>query len=381
MSYVRRRGLYWFVNKSLFLLILFALSVLVFRIVCLLGLMHKNLAMVALTYAMSGEYMPGMYEAEERISRSLLWESHDPGANAAMALVLSTLRDESAALPYWEVAWRKGTRPIDGLRLGLAYESIGRPELAVSVWRKAGADRYFVTVGTNLMNTGRFDESRLNFERALKVQGCNLQAQERLGRLYLALGESQKAYRIYKEALSCDGGLEVADLHYGLAASLFQQFRQSQSEEQPDRAALNVIVDHLHQALALDPQDGKAYILLAQVLLDKGAREEALSVYEKGYREVQKFFITPPDSFTVHINLGILYWKDKANHAGAEAEFRRAIAVLPADPRGYLYLGDLLLEECRLDEAYQAFQKAAQRGTDISQRLELLKRAASDCGS
>lgn len=81
----------------------------------------------------------------------------------------------------------------------------------------------------------------------------------------------KKTYRVYSRALNGDGGWqqEEANLHYGLAVSIFQQIREGKPRES---ITLEWAIDHLNRGLALDPRHGKAYILLAQVLLDTGAR-------------------------------------------------------------------------------------------------------------
>lgn len=301
------------------------------------------------------------------------------GANAALGVAIGLTEGKIVALPYWKSAWELGQRPHDGLHLGLAYETLDRLDLATRFCRDAGADMFFATVGIDLMNAGHPAESRVYLERVLKIRGSDVQIQNHLGRIYLALGNNQDAYRVYSEALGCVGGNLIPDLHYDLAASLFQKFRQSLSQNQADWVLLDQTIAYLDQSLTLDPHHAMAYILKAQALLDRGDRAEAFNVYQEGYQNAREFFTVSPDSFTVHINLGLLYWKDKNDDEAAKKEFERAIAVHPTDPQGYLYLGNLMLKACYLEEARELYRAAQEHGADISAEVRALASRSIYC--
>jgi tetratricopeptide (TPR) repeat protein len=340
---------------------------------------YENLGVVNLIQGMNYNSRASLAEATAMLKQALRWIPTHTGANAALGVASGLTEGKIVALPYWKSAWEFGQRPPDGLRLGLAYETLDQLDLATRIWRDARADVFFATVGIDLLNRGRPGESRVYLERVLKIRECDVQVQNYLGRIYLALGNNQDAHRVYSEALRCAGGVLSADLHYGLAASLFQQFRQRVSQNEADWMLLDQVIAYLDQTLTLDPHYAMAYILKAQVLLDRGDREGAFSVYQQGYQNARGFFTVSPDSFTAHINLGLLYWKDKNDNEAAKKEFERAIAVLPTDPRGYLYLGNLMLETCQLEEVRALYKAAQERGADISTELGSLASRSTYC--
>jgi len=92
-------------------------------------------------------------------------------------------------------------------------------------------------------------------------------------------------------------------------------------------------LDEIQRALAENPKDPIAHVMLGVAQYWNGLVDESISSYKTAVE-------LDPDDAEPHVLLGISYaWKD--DQAGAEREFRRAIELDPTRPVTYMNLGSI----------------------------------------
>jgi len=111
----------------------------------------------------------------------------------------------------------------------------------------------------------------------------------------------------------------------------------------------------LDRALEVNPADAHAHAYRGTFLYALLRKEEAMEAW-------QRSLALEPNA-VVYRNVGRALWKDKEDYAGAEAAYRKAIALAPNDHRLYVDLYDVL--------------KA--KGAPAEERVALLEKAPQHC--
>jgi len=125
---------------------------------------------------------------------------------------------------------------------------------------------------------------------------------------------------------------------------------------------------YAHQVTEKDPQDTTAWMMIAEVELQRGNLEAGRAALEK----------IPPDKVTnpqPYLNIGILAINAKKPEEAVPA-FDRAIAIKPDLPDAYYYRGLARMQLKKNAEAKADFQKAlelAPDGPDAKDIRDLLK--------
>ena len=141
-----------------------------------------------------------------------------------------------------------------------------------------------------------------------------------LAECYSAVGQDADAEQTAMEALKLAG--EDGSLHY-LAGKI-----------QRARGQLDQAIDHLSDAIRLEPANVEAYLELAQAHVDLRQYEQAVRVY-------QQATIVCPDDHRPYYQAGMLL-KDGADFAAAEIMLKEASSLMPADLNIRSQLGALM---------------------------------------
>ncbi|HWR97266.1 MAG TPA: O-antigen ligase family protein [Candidatus Methanoperedens sp.] len=148
-----------------------------------------------------------------------------------------------------------------------------------------------------------------------------------------------------------------ASYHRAFGSRLFQSFLRGEAGEETLREALF----HLNYAAALNPNQYQYAINLAEASISlarlappgRERLEEALAHYRRAAA-------LAPHQYAIQIEIGLL--ADRLGDAtGAEAAFRRAVAIEDYALRGWYDLGTFLARHGRMDEAREAFATGAAR--------------------
>lgn len=229
--------------------------------------------------------------------------------------------------------------------LAQALEAQDKPNDAAPIWVRflatdsANADLIERVVNA-LSRGGNAAAARPIIDRGTEQHPDNLMLLKLRWLVHLAVNDWKGATETGERLLARDPASQGdADFHARLATAY-------RSDSQPVRA-LGVAA----QATAKFPNHAPLYIVYLQLL--RAENEAALS------RGLAVF----PEHAELHV-LAAQTLKSAGNIAAAVAETRKALAVNPRLPRGYLQLAQLELDAGNVDSAYAAIEVASKHGED-----------------
>ena len=160
----------------------------------------------------------------------------------------------------------------------------------------------YYSLGSAMMEEGRFEEARTELERALALDSDFVEARFKLGDTLTNLGRGDLA------------------------------------------------LDHLRHAIRLDPQHAGAHTVLGSALMEQGLREEAATHY------LQAIEIDPQQA-AAYNNLAVLLARG-GRMADAIPYWEKALELSPTDVEARTNLALVLLALGRVDEARAHYQRA-----------------------
>ena len=200
---------------------------------------------------------------------------------------------------------------------------------------KLEAER-LIAEGNKAENTGKLEEAcelyRAAISRAPELPAAHLN----LGVGLEAVGNAEGAREAYERVLELDRSNAFAHYNLGKLCFLGRDFPAAEK--------------HLRAALKAKPDFADAYIVLSSLHDAKDDFAEAASLLEHALRH-------RPDYAGAWYNYATALVKlDRI--ADAEAAARKTIEFDPEFFRGYIFLGDLLRTDARLEEAVEMFGRA-----------------------
>jgi CHAT domain-containing protein/Tfp pilus assembly protein PilF len=237
----------------------------------------------------------------------------------------------------------------------------------------------FVTnnIGALLLDQGDLEEALPYFERSLKIKRANgsladqISTISNLAEAHRRLGQFAQAGNSLKESIGlCEKLHDSQCRGKNLNNLAMLEFNQGN---------FTLAAQHVREAISLlDPADLPGLqVNLARVLNASGKTGEALEPARNGLQGAQRMGIQEDERRGWHV-LGLIA-RDRGNLAEAEADFYRSIEVLEsirADVAGdeitaqryfednsgpYLSLVEVLVEQRKLDAAFQASERAKAR--------------------
>ncbi len=183
-----------------------------------------------------------------------------------------------------------------------------------------------------------------------------------LGDLYRRLWRPREAVDVFLRALSATRG-EPVELHREIAVTYAEIH------------AWESALEHVDRSLALAPFHPPTLYTKAMVLSQRGARNEALRLYE-GLLEGE------PDNAMLHFRIGELH-ESMNRTKQAERAYRRAIALDPAAAGARFRFGKLLFASGRAKQAERELARAvalsrthAESHLELAHALDALERSA-----
>jgi serine/threonine-protein kinase len=147
--------------------------------------------------------------------------------------------------------------------------------------------------------------------------------------------------------------------------------------------AIKASSEHFSRALRLDPNYASAHAGLASVLVlfpEYGVTTRADSAIEAMKAAAAKALALDSTQVSAHLALGYgakVYGRD---FAGAEAAYRRALAINRNSPEGNHWFGELLMERGRFQEAREALQASVSRDSLAPASVAMLAMAVFRIG-
>jgi tetratricopeptide (TPR) repeat protein len=206
--------------------------------------------------------------------------------------------------------------PAAYIGLGVLYEAVGRPDLAVETLEQLRA------IAPNAPGLHcRLAEAALGAED-----------------LTLARAEGEKAVK---------AGTDPVRAHsvYGITLVRFRAWESAAT--------------HLRKAIELAPNDIEVPLVLMEAYLQQSAYDKAIAL---GETYSTKF----PQSARMHYRLGLAYTRVPGKTGQAVAQLKAAIQAEPTWFEPYAELGRTLKSAGRRDEALSAFEKAWERNPRVA---------------
>ena len=164
------------------------------------------------------------------------------------------------------------------------------------------------------------EEAIRHLEAALTIYPRFLQAELKLGTLYMDLGRWDKAERALKQALEIDP--KTVNASFALGEVYFREKKYDEAEKV------------LQGALAVEPKSARAHFTLARTYWEKvsGVKDESQwrPPLEKSYQEVKIALELDPNLADAHLLKGNLYFKVRR----AEDALHEFEEYLRLDPKG-----------------------------------------------
>ncbi|MCX8052722.1 MAG: tetratricopeptide repeat protein [Armatimonadetes bacterium] len=214
----------------------------------------------------------------------------------------------------------------DGLALFNAGDwTRAASELVLAASRQPNDATVRLTAGVALANIKRYAEAAAQFRSAARIEPNGILPHLLLDGVYAEMGNHAESRRSRDEA--------------------DRILRRGQAFGTPTSS------DYvLTKSLQRYPQNAIAHLLLGDLYQLQGKLGTARRYYERASELAPKW--TKP-----LINLGVADLK--INPQTAEQRLRRAIEMDPSNLRAYLWLGDALLEQRKIDQAIDAYERAA----------------------
>ncbi len=161
-------------------------------------------------------------------------------------------------------------------------------------------------------------------------------------------GDLQGAYKEYEEALRLDPRFPEA--HNAIALLFHLTFKR------PEEA-----IGHYKEALEIRPGFSEAKVNLANVYLDQGRYDEAITLYEQVLNDI--LYVTP---YIAQTNLGWALYKKGNARKGIEST-KAAVTTNPKFCLGFRNLGIMLDEQGQQDESCRYFAKFQESCPDVAE--------------
>lgn len=260
-------------------------------------------------------------------------------------------------------AYRKALaiRPKDAqteLNLGIAYFKSGKLPQAIAPLRSAAAAfgdnaQIDTLLGMSLFGTGKYSEAATHLQRASTADPGNTDLEQVLAQSYLYGRQYEKAklefermlvrnpdsvnvHMLLGEAYDASGQLEPAikefqtaaqkgdlpNLHFGLGYLLWKDRKYDQAEAE------------FGKELHTDPQNYQALAYLGDILIKRGATEEARKCLRRSIAIHDSIWLT-------HFHLGVMAQEEK-RYGDAITELRRAVALNGSRPEPHYRLAQVL---------------------------------------
>jgi tetratricopeptide (TPR) repeat protein len=245
--------------------------------------------------------------------------------------------------------------------------------------------------GKRLFNAGQYEKAKAIFIHVLKSNSDDDEANHFLGRIYLHAGDFDHAQEYLERAVEIDEG--NIDYHLWLGNVYREKARRASflsagrwagkwkaalerafEIDSKNLEARRRLINYYLNAPAIcggDKEKGKSLAEETIAINEVQGRLLLASAYQQTQKvelavaEYQKVLNTDSQNGAAYNALGYIFLRQK-DYDAAEQNFKKYIAVAPADPNSYDSLGDYYAERGRMDEAMPQYQKALETDSTFS---------------
>ena len=219
-----------------------------------------------------------------------------------------------------------------------------------TIARNPGCWVAYGSLGDVYLREGRLAEAVASYQKAIAIDGSNVESHNDLGVALLHEGRLEEASAQFQAAVAMEPGNSEA--HNNLGNILYREHRLAEAQVEYRRA------------LRADPMDGRAHFNLGNVLMRTGRVAEAVAEYTRAVE------LSPEDA-DMHANLAASLTQS-GRDADAIREYEEALRLDPANPGAHLNLGALYLKRGNLDAAIGQFRvEVGLNDRDMDARFDL----------
>src|ERR1700733_1409075 len=296
-------------------------------------------------------------------------------------------------------------------RWGMAYQEAGDPVNALNRFRQAQKEKDVYPIRTKIAESEyaahQYSAGDIDYERAILQNPYPSGELENWGRSLVDQGRVRRAQEVLRRAVAADYGNTSAHLRLatllkrtGATAESETEFRRAievaaypsgvlkeQASVEGSMGQTRSAIEHLKQAIALDPENSDARVTLARQLFQLGWNQ----IGESELSIAAETSLTPA---SVHVEWGEMLYAKRA-FSDAERHFARAVELTPtrieawdgmirsrreqrryqdaadavsalmrlnlADPRVYSTAASYFRSVAKYDDALQTYERAALR--------------------
>ncbi|GAA5880681.1 hypothetical protein JCM3774_002793 [Rhodotorula dairenensis] len=193
------------------------------------------------------------------------------------------------------------------------------------------------------MELGKPDEAMGDFDRALEIDPENADVFYHRGQVYFITGEFDRAIQEYRRSSELDPSYIFCHIQLAVA-----QYKAGSTQK-----AL-VLFDRLVEK---NPRNADVYNYYGELLLDQQRFQDAVDAFDKAI-EIAKD--QTPRNVLPMVNKALAIFQHRQDFATAERICREAITIDPQCDVGVATLAQLLLQQNKVHEAVEMFEKAAE---------------------
>jgi tetratricopeptide (TPR) repeat protein len=218
-----------------------------------------------------------------------------------------------------------------------------------------------VTRGAMLFELRRYEDARVDLERAIRERPSSGLAHYYLGALQRSTGDLEAAQASASKAVElmpAETEISMEAAQYAPKASALHLLAEIQTELGMDAEPT------LRLVLAIEPLHASAHYLLARSLLGRGQKEaadEELALFDRIKRA------------DPHVALGIDLSRIEGRSQAAIAELRRAVEICPEHSLALFLLGRELLRAGKIDEAAPFLDRAVALKPALASEVDRLR--------
>ncbi len=202
---------------------------------------------------------------------------------------------------------------------------------------------YYINLGAELRVSQKLEDAIAAYRKAIQIDFRNADAYQGLGNTLYDQRRLEEAIAVYQRAVQIDSN--NAQAYCGLGNALLDQKR-------PEDA-----IAAYRRAIQAEPTLTYAYSGLGNALRQQKNLSEAIVAYQKAL-SLPEMTGTSVSAHTIaYVGLGRSL-HGQGNPEAAIEPYRNAIKLAPKYAITYVYLGDALSDQKRLDEASFTYQKA-----------------------
>lgn len=229
--------------------------------------------------------------------------------------------------------------------LGISYKHAGKPELALSTWRRASElardnPGPLIAIADYYYEKGYYDLAEIDYQKIIKRWPNIQEAHFKIATMYYKRGQYDYAEKAYQKTIEINENGDLARKSFINLALLF-------ARKKPDEKTLDKSRQMLQKSLMIKPGDSEALYALGIILMKNEQMEKAIETFYQALKGAKDTKVKAE----IYNNIGKAYYKQKDYRKSLQA-FTRGSEEDPSN------------EEIRLNRRVSSRAYEKELGTD-----------------